>query len=247
MTFFDIKNIAEREMELVNPSSPDKVIRAGRAAGLRPGLHVIEFGCGYGEVLALWAEHFGVAAVGIDVREHACERARRKMDERGVANRIEIVHGNGADYECEPGTFDVAACVGATFIWGGFRPTIQAMRRAVNPAGRLVVGEVYWSKSEVPPTYARGEAHPVPTEAQLAQMARDEGFELAYVLHSSVDDWDSYEAENWRSLQLWLAENPDHPERGDVLAHLRSSQDEYLTYAREFMGWALYVLAPGQG
>jgi hypothetical protein len=45
----------------------------------------------------------------------------------------------------------------------------------------------------------------------------------------------------WRR---WIDENPNHPERQQVIEHLHQSQDEYTRYAREYFGWAIYVLNP---
>jgi SAM-dependent methyltransferase len=204
---------------------------------------VIDFGCGYAEALVLWAEHFGIRGIGIDVREHACERARKKVSKRGMADRIEIVCGRGADYPFEERAFDAATCIGASFIWDGFRPTIRAMSRAIVPQGRLGVGEPYWLRDHIPPRYAAQEAA-VHTESELLRIAREEGFDFEYVIRASHDDWDRYEADNWHGLIRWLEENPDHPEREEVLGHLRKQQDEYVTYGREYLGWAMYVLAP---
>ena len=64
MNFLDLVDISERNIELVNPTSPEKIVRVGQAAGLRPGQRIVEFGCGYGEVLALWAVHFGISGLG---------------------------------------------------------------------------------------------------------------------------------------------------------------------------------------
>ena len=63
-------------------------------------------------------------------------------------------------------------------------------------------------------------------------------------MRASHDDWDHYEAENWRGLLRWIDENPNHPERQQVIEHLHQSQDEYTRYAREYFGWAIYVLNP---
>lgn len=52
-----------------------------------------------------------------------------------------------------------------------------------------------------------------------------------------------YEADNWYGLIRWLEENPEHQE---VIDHLHKTQDEYLRYIREYMGWAIYVLNPAQ-
>ena len=52
------------------------------------------------------------------------------------------------------------------------------------------------------------------------------------------------DADNWRGFLAWLRDNPDASEHGEVAAHLRESQAEYTRYGREYLGWALYVLAP---
>jgi SAM-dependent methyltransferase len=242
MKFLELKDISERYLELVNPTSPEKVLTVGRVLGLRPGSRVIDFGSGYGELLALWAQHFGISGLGIDVRAKACERAKAKMRERGLADRIEIVCGNAAEYAFEPHAFDVAACLGASFIWDGYRPALRKLKEAIRPDGRIVIGEPYWRTSAVPPEYSRNET--VHTEHELLGIAREEGFNFEYVLRASHDDWDHYEAENWRGLVTWIDENPGHPERPQVIEHLHHSQDEYTRYAREYFGWAIYALIP---
>lgn len=241
MDFLDLKNISEQGMELVNPTSPEKVLKVGEMAGLQAGWRVIEFGTGYGEVLVLWAQRFDISGVGIDIRPHACQRAEQKMSRLGLGERIEIVCGDAAAYSFEPGRYDVAACVGASFIWGDFHQTVRHMRPVIRPGGRLVIGEPYWRQALAPPDYTRGETA-VYTEYELLQMARQEGFHVAGVVRSSHDEWDRYESDNWRGLLAWLEANPDHPERQAVLDHLHDSQDEYFRYAREYLGWALYVL-----
>jgi SAM-dependent methyltransferase len=241
MNFLDLKDIAEESMELVNPTSPEKIVHLGRVLALEPGQQVIDFGCGYGEMLALWAQEFGVGGLGIDFRPLACERARQKMSRLGLAGDIEIVCADAADYPFEPGQYDAATCIGASFIWGGFRPSVQQMALATRQGGRLAIGEVYWRHAEVPA--ALREKEPFHWEQDLLDIAHEEGFEIEYVIRSSRDDWDRYEAGNWLGLMRWLRAHPNHPERDQVLAHLRESQAEYMTYGREFYGWALYALA----
>lgn len=128
MEFLELKSISERYLELVNPTTPEKLLRAGRVAGMREGSRVIDFGSGYGEALILWAATFGISGLGIDIRPAACERAQRKITAQGLEDRIEIVCADAAGYPVEPHTYDVASCMGATFIWrGGF---------SVTPGGR---------------------------------------------------------------------------------------------------------------
>jgi SAM-dependent methyltransferase len=243
MRFFDLVNISERYMELLNPSTPEKTIRFGKFLRLRENSRVIDFGCGYAEALVLWAEHFGITGTGIEVREHACERARARISEKGLSDRIEIVCASGADYSFAEQAFDVATCIGASFIWGGYRPAICAMRRAIHRDGRIGIGEPYWLKDSIPPEYAAQNTS-VHSEYELLRITRQEGFDLECVVRASHDDWDRYESDNWHGLVRWIEENPEHPERDEVIQHLHTVQDEYLNYGRQYLGWAMYMLAP---
>jgi SAM-dependent methyltransferase len=242
--FFELKNIAEQTMRLVNPSSARKLLRAGRIAGMEPGSRVIDFGSGFAEPLGLWASELGVSGVGIDIRPHACERAGQRLAELGVSDRVEIVCGDAANYAFEPASYDVATCIGATFIWEeGLRGALRAMRQALKPGGRIVVGEAYWRTPLVPPEFAQPMTE-FGTEAEILAVIHEEGYELATVMHASRAEWDRYESANWRGFLKWLAENPEHPERQQVIDQLHEDQESYLRTGRHYIGWALYVLYP---
>ena len=201
-TFLDLKDIAEREAFLLNPTTPEKVLAAGRSAGMKPGTRVIDFGCGFGAALSLWGEQFGVCGIGIDVRPFACERARRNLTKRGLDERIAVVCADAAAYVFEPGAYDVAACIGATFIWGGFRPALGQMKRALLNTGRLIVGDVYRRTAQVPPGGVEQEW--LLSESELLEAARSCGLVIEDIARSSEEDWDRYESANWRGLAQWL-------------------------------------------
>lgn len=244
MKFLDLMSISHRYMELLNPSTPEKVLRLGKMLGMKEGTRVIDYGSGCGEPLALWGKEFGITGVGVDISADFCERASQKLRAEGLSDRIDIVCSKGADYRLQNGLFDVATCIGATFVFGGYRETVQALKKAVHPKGRLGIGEVHWASDRVPPEYAQKELN-ARTETELLQVAREEGFELEYVIRASRDDWDRYYSDNWYGLLRWLEENPSHPERQQVFEHLRHSQDGYFLYERPYLGWAMYVLKPG--
>jgi SAM-dependent methyltransferase len=244
--FLDLKDISEQFMELVNPTSPEKLIKAGQIAGMKAGDRAIDFGCGYAEPLILWAERFGISGVGLDIRPHACARAEKMIAQKGLTGQLEIVCGDAADYKFTKHNFAIATCIGATFIWGTLGDAIHAMKEAVVPGGKLIIGEAHWLTDNVPADFRR-EQTDIKSEAELLQMARAEGYEFEYVLHSNHDEWDRYEADNWYGLLRWIEANPKHPERQQVIDHLRESQEEYVRYGRMYFGWAIYVLTPAMG
>jgi SAM-dependent methyltransferase len=245
MNFFDLVNISERYMELVNPSTDEKILAVGRILKLNSNSRIVDFGCGYGEMLARWAAEFGISGTGVEIRDHACRRAIQKMIDRDLTDRIEIVCGDAAGYAFRLHAYTVATCIGASFIWGGFRNTIIGMKHAVEDGGRLVIGEPYWLRDKVPSEYKTSEPT-VHFEKELLEIVHEEGFDIEYVVRANHDDWDRYEAGNWYALVRWIEENPDHPERQEVIDHLHADQELYFKYTREYLGWAIYVLSPAR-
>jgi hypothetical protein len=117
------------------------------------------------------------------------------------------------------------------------------MKGAIVTGGRLGIGEPYWLHENVPTGYAQQEAA-IHREVDLLHISQGAGFTIEGIVRASHDDWDRYESDNWYGLMRWLEEKPDHPERNEVLQHLHKVQEEYLRYGRQYLGWAMYVLAP---
>ena len=161
MEFLDIMSISHRYMEILNPSTPEKIIKLGKLLKLKKGNRVIDFGCGCAGPLTLWAEEFGITGIGIDISEDFCDWARQKLASKGLSDRIEIVCSNGADYEFDEGVFDAATCIGSTFIFGGCQQTLQALKRAVHKNGRLGIGETHWLSNQVHPVSPKNRQLPI--------------------------------------------------------------------------------------
>jgi SAM-dependent methyltransferase len=89
-----------------------------RAAGLAPGMRVLDVGCGAGDVAMLAAALVGPAGsvVGVDRSGAAVELARHRAAAAGLAN-VEFVPGDLAEYAAERG--DAAAAGGPGSGAGG--------------------------------------------------------------------------------------------------------------------------------
>lgn len=75
---------------LLSPGGPEEV--AAVVSGLDlSGLIVIDIGCGSGgATMALVRDHHAGRVIGIDVEPLLCEHASRRVEEHGLADRIEI-------------------------------------------------------------------------------------------------------------------------------------------------------------
>ena len=239
----ELVSITQGGFAIMNPTTPEKVLAAGRAAGLRKGSRVVEIGCGNGTILALWGREYGVSGLGIESREDACRRAEETFRAAGPGGRLRVRCMDAREYVSDE-PFDCAASIGASHIHGGFAATLDALLDLVHDEGSVVIGDRFWRSDRAPPEFAR--AWPdVPTGYEVLGTAREAGLDLAAVIRADGADWDRYESGIWQSVLSWLGAHPDHPDRDSMIDYLHRLQDEYFGYGREYMDWALFVMVPG--
>src|SRR3954470_10167407 len=78
--------------------------------GLQPGQRVLDVGCGCASCVIHAAQRHGVEAVGITLSENQAELARKKVEEAGVSDKVEI---RVQDYrELAGENFDAVASIG---------------------------------------------------------------------------------------------------------------------------------------
>ena len=193
MDFMSIVDISQGSLEIMNPTTPEKVISAGRKAGMKTGDRVVEFGCGNGTILTLWADEFRVSGTGIDIRKSACRSAENRAKKSGPDTKITIIHADASTVTPGDTLYDFAACIGSSQIWGGVREAIDAMSTFLTDEGGIILGERYWKADCVSPEFAP-EWPEILTEYEIIGIIRDAGFELRCVIRANGDDWDCYES-----------------------------------------------------
>ena len=228
--------VAERDHELQNPLSPDSLRLLGKRLRLGPATRVLDVASGRGGPAVLLAREFGCAVQGIEIAPEfhavAVERAREL---EGVSFRLE----DASKADLGEG-WDVAMCLGASFVWGSLAGTLDALEPAVRPGGHVVVGEPFWRTLPLPDDY-EGRDWPFTTLEGTVEIMETGALRVVSVIASSEDDWDRYETLHWRAVEEWLAENEDDPDAAEIRTRHETSKRTYLRHGREHLGWAVFV------
>jgi SAM-dependent methyltransferase len=232
--------VAEREHELQNPTSPEKLRLLGERIRLGPGLRVLDVASGRGGPAILLARELGCSVEGIEIAPEFHAAAVERAAAAGVADRVTFRLGDASSETYAASAYDAALCLGASFVFGGLAGTLDVLEPCVRPGGHVVVGEPYWRRRPLPDDYEDRDDPWTSLEGTVAILESGD-LRVVTVLDSSPDDWDRYETLHWRAVEEWLAENATDPDAAEVRAMHERSKRTYLRHGRDCLGWAIFA------
>lgn len=179
-----------------------------RKLGLRPGMRLLDVGCGWGGMVLHAAREFGVDAVGITLSAAQHELATRRVEAAGLSKRIEIRIQDYRDLSDE--RFDAISSIGmfehvgeaklreyASTLFGVLEPGGRILNHGISrPAGPSRLEPRSFMNRYVFPD---GELHEV---GRVVSVLQEVGFE--------VRDVESLREHYAATLRAWVANLEDN-------------------------------------
>jgi SAM-dependent methyltransferase len=231
----DWYEIAERDHDLQNPTSVEKIRLLGEYLRLGRDSRVLDVACGKAGPALILASTFGCSVTGVELRAGFVDAARARVSEHGLESLVEIQTADAREYPLEPETWDAALCLGATFVWGNIRDAAAELVPALKRGSFVAIGEPFWRAWPLPDGI---EDHGYVDLSQTVARFAETGVAVTGVIAADEDDWDRYESLHWRALEEWLATHPEADEFRDRNARARA---DYFGFERALLGWAIFV------
>jgi SAM-dependent methyltransferase len=239
--FYDITH---REHVICNPTSEAKLTRLVELLRLPADAQVVDIACGKSEFLIRLAEAYGASGAGVDISPFFVADAKKRLETRASAVGITFTQMDGADFRPdEPHNFDLASCIGASWVFGGQAGTLEALIRMVKPGGWVVVGEPYWLQ-EPSEDYLKASGvgrEDFGNHFSNAEAGERRGLDLVHTIVSCKDDWDTYEGLQWYATAEYARTHPDDPDLAEVALRVEKARATYLRWGRDTLGWAIYM------
>ena len=177
-----------------------------RKIGLKPGMRLLDVGCGWGGMVMHAAEHYGVTALGVTLSRAQAEWAGKAIAEAGLADRAEVRHLDYRDSPTVSGGYDAISSIGLTEHIG--RAQLPAYFRTLldllKPGGRLLNHAIMRTTTTQDPifkggfinryVFPDGELHGV---GHVISVMQNNGFEV----HHEENLREHYA----RTLEAWCA------------------------------------------
>ncbi|EGX59364.1 cyclopropane-fatty-acyl-phospholipid synthase [Streptomyces zinciresistens K42] len=196
----------------------DKLDLVCRKLDLRPGLRLLDVGCGWGSLAVHAAREYGVHVVGVTLSREQAAYARKRVADEGLTDKVEI---RVQDYrDVHDGPYDAVSSIGMAEHVGAERYLEYAdvLHRLLRPGGRLLNHQIGRRPQRDESTYRvdpfidayvfpDGELQPVGTTVGQLERA---GFE--------VRDVESIREHYALTLRTWVANLEDGWSRATGLA-----------------------------
>lgn len=196
-----------------------------RKVHLRPGMRLLDVGCGWGGLAVFAAERFGVSVVGITVSREQVELARR----RAAGLPVEIRFQDYRDLATLDDRFDAVVSVGMFEHVGAryYAPFMDVVRRCLEPDGLFLLHTI-GSGTTCPEVDPWIEKHVFPNSCVPSMRQIAAAAEERFV----VEDWQNLGANYDPTLMAWCA---------NVSARWRELAPRYGERFRRL--WTYYLLS----
>ncbi|MCY7302000.1 MAG: methyltransferase domain-containing protein [Thermoleophilia bacterium] len=227
------RHLAHASLTFNAPLSEERAGALVASLPISPGHHVLDLGCGWGELLLrTLAAHPATTGTGVDSERGALDRGVRAAAERSLHGRIEFVEADAATFVDRA---DIVTCVAASHAFGGAGVALRSLRECVIPGGRVLFADGFWEQTPEQ-LEVIGE---LPNRDALRAAAEDAGFRIEQDDLSTLAEWDAFETA-WRS---GLEASDDREAR----RFAATRRKQYETVYRGVLGFAWFVLVPPGG
>lgn len=222
-----------RGAETLDEAQRDKLELVCAKLRLKAGERVLDVGCGWGAFVMHAASNHGVSAVGITLSRSQAELARRRVENAGLSERVEI---RLADYRDLAGErYDAIASIGMVEHVGSSQIDVYARQLAalLPQGGRLLNHGISRLRHGDPEAGPFSERYVFPDAAPLHLSRVQRALEGAGFITQHVE---GFAADYARTLGEWIA---------NLDANLPQAQR--LAGAERMRVWRLYLRAARRG
>lgn len=203
---------------------------------------ILDVGCGKAEMLIRAIEQCAGTGVGVDMNAAFLEAARDRAERRIPDGALALYVSRIEDLTFDLGTFDAVMCVGSTHALGGYAESLAALAAFARPGGVIVAGEGYW-KQKPAPGYLEalgGTEDEYTTHEGNVAIGVERGLTRRFDFESTEADWAAYEDLYAETLERFVVEHPEDPDRDAMLARIRPWRAAYLAWGRATLGFGVY-------
>ena len=235
MSYKDTIQKIENSKHLISMVPVDEILRFGYEAGLCEKSFVLDLACGYGTILKIWSEAFGISGVGVNLNNDFIEVGRERLKKAGAENKIELICGDALEYT-DTVKYDIVIC---SETFGSIKDTLALGEKFLKQGGILAYHKLY-SKVPNPPKERIDFDEEVLPLSELNCIFNNLGYYLTCMASDMDGMWEHYVI-NW-SGKCDINKLRQNPGDDKTKRWIDKWYRMYFDYRRPYEGQALFGL-----
>ncbi len=243
---FEIFEALHHTMTIDNPMTSADLDQVVELLSPTSGERALDLACGHGELLRRLRAKAAVSGRGVDLSPWMLRTAHRltteqlgrdSADGRGAANDITWVIDEARDHGRNE-TFNLTACLGASWVWHGFAGTVRALAERTAPGGRIAIGDMHLRDGLDANSVT--ESHGAIESIEELEASFDtHGLDLLGRVNTTDDAWDEYIQRTREAALLWAETYPGERSASFVSEQAQWQKDH--ARDREILTWSVWV------
>lgn len=233
-SYKDYIKTLEDNAYLISMVPVEEMLRFGYEAGLNQNSRVLDLCCGYGTVLKVWSEAFGIAGVGVDRDAEFISVGKARL-EKAFVERVKLVCEDVTTYQ-DAEKYDVVIC---SETIGTICDTLHLGEKFLKKGGIIAYQKLYSKVANPPKELIEFDGEVLPL-SKLNQIFNENGYYLISMASDTDSAWERYTI-NWSGRKdiNRLRENPSDKGLKEWIDKWYSM---YFDYRRQYEGQALFGL-----
>lgn len=227
-------SMLEDNAHLISMVPVEELLRFGYELGLNENMKVLDLCCGYGTVLKVWSEAFGIEGVGIDLVEEFVSIGRERLKKSNI-DKVTLIQGDVTAYQ-DTCKYDVVIC---SETIENIANTLSLGEKFLKLGGVLCYQKLY-SKVMNPPQELIDFDEEVLPLSELNRVFHQLGYGMTAMASDTTGMWEHYVV-NWSGKRdlLRLKQEPDNEQLKNWVT---TWYNMYFDYRRQYEGQALFGL-----
>jgi len=239
----DYKNVIkaiEDKSYLISMSTLESLIELGYSLEFNNDTSILDICCGYGEMLKIWSEAFGVKGLGVELFDQHVKDGNERLVSAGISEKVKIVQGDAKKFETEE-RFDVV-CLSGEDLFNGIVGNIQHCEKYLKPNGVIIIGTPYYKSKEVPKELIEFEGD-LPTLGELYTLMSDVGYNVLHFCSDTIHEWERYISWSGKRDIHALKKLQDDEKKQKKQEWIDYWYKMYFDYRIKYEGWVVFALA----
>jgi ubiquinone/menaquinone biosynthesis C-methylase UbiE len=216
-----------------------KIVELGYYLNIDEDSNIIDFCCGYGEMLRIWSDAYGSSGLGIEIYDEFVLKGNERIKESCLEEKVQLLNTDAKSYN-DTLKYDVV-CLSGENLLGDLESNIKFMESFLKSDGKILIGTPYYTSDIIPKELIDFEGE-LNTLMEIYKCVRKLGYNLIHFSTGDHHEWERYISWSARRDIESMKSLTTKKEIADKQQWIDYWHKMYFEYRRNYESWGMFII-----